>query len=85
VPGLHRYFDGQAERTATIQRLTLTLILKAVEIEQLFSAGGQNPSVRDTFRLDILGESSLYRLESLKSYNPTTHSAVCTFIRLTKD
>ena len=85
VPGLHRYFDGQAERTATRQRLTLTLILKAVEIEQLFSAGGQNPSVRDTFRLDILGESSLYRLESLKSYNPTTHSAVCTFIRLTKD
>ena len=85
VEGLHRYFDAQAERTASRQRLTLTLLLKAVEVEQLLSFDYQSPSVRDTFRLDILGESSLYRLESLKSYNPATKSAECTFIRLTKD
>ena len=85
ITGLHRYFDDEIKRLATRQRLSLTLRLTPAEIEQLLSADTNGPSIRDTFRLDIFNESSLYRLESLNYYNPTTRSAECTFIRLTKD
>ena len=85
VLGLHRYFDKAAERMASRQRLTLTLRLTPSEMCRLLEAEGSFASVRDTFRLDILGESSLYRLESLKSYDYSRGCAECTFIRLTND
>lgn len=85
VLGLHRYFDKAAERMASRQRLTLTLRLTPAEMCRLLEAEGSFASVRDTFRLDILGESSLYRLESLKSYDYSRQCAECTFIRLTND
>lgn len=85
ITGLHRYFDAQAERTTTRQRLSLTLHLTPAEVEQLLSADSNGPTIRDNFRLKTFNESSLYRLESLKNYDPSTRSAECTFIRLTKD
>lgn len=85
VKGLNRFYQQSAERIATRQRVKLSLHLSPVEIMQLLSAEGNHPNLRDCFRLNILGESSLYRLESLKNYNPHTRQAQCTFIRLTKD
>ena len=85
VGGLHRYFDRAAERMASKQRLTLTLHLTPIEVLRLMEADGGFATIRDTFRLDILGESSLYRLESIGSYDCAKGLAKCTFIRLTND
>ena len=85
VAGLNRFFKESLERLATRQRLTLTLRLSPLELTQLLSDQSNYPSLRDNFRFNILGESSLYRLESLHSYDPESRSAKCTFIRLTKD
>ena len=85
VLGLHRYFDKSAERMASRQRLALTLRLSPTEMCQLMQAEGSFAGIRDTFRLNILGESSLYRLESLDSYDCNNQCAECTFIRLTND
>ena len=82
IEGLHRYFDKRAARTAKRQRLSLTVRLSPIDMESLFSANPAGASIRDSFRLKIFNESALYRLESLKSYNPATNSAECTFIRL---
>ena len=85
VAGLNRFFKESLERLATRQRLTLTLRLSPLELTQLLSDQSNYPSLRDNFRFNILGESSVYRLESLHSYDPESRSAKCTFIRLTKD
>ena len=85
VEGLNRFYAQSAERLATRQRLTLSLHLSPVELKQLLSAEGESPNFRDCFRFEILGESSLYRLESLQAYDPISRRAQCTFIRLTKD
>ena len=82
IEGLHRYFDKRAARTAKRQRLSLTVRLSPIDMESLFSANPAGASIRDSFHLKIFNESALYRLESLKSYNPATNSAECTFIRL---
>ena len=85
VVGLHRYFNKAAERMGSKQRLTLTLHLTPVDVCRLMETEGAYACVRDTFRLDILGESSLYRLESIGSYDCGKGLAECTFIRLTND
>jgi len=85
VSGLNRFFAESLERLATRQRLSLTLRLNPLEVKRLLADQDEFPSLRDNFRLNILGESSLYRLESLNSYDPESCSAKCTFIRLTKD
>ena len=85
VVGLNSFFKDSLERLATRQRLSVTLRLSPLEMTELLSDQDNYPSLRDHFRFNILGESSLYRLESLHSYDPQSRSARCTFIRLTKD
>lgn len=85
VLGLCRYFEAHAERVAKRQRLVATLSLSPAEVMALLSIESEGATIRDTFRLKLFNESSLYRLESLKNYNPTTKSAECTFIRLMQD
>jgi hypothetical protein len=67
------------------QRLTATLRLSTAEVVSLLSAEGEGATIRDSFRLQLFNESSLYRLESIKEYDPSSQSAECTFIRLMKD
>lgn len=85
VVGLSRYFEQHAERVAKRQRLTATLRLSTAEVVSLLSAEGEGATIRDSFRLQLFNESSLYRLESIKEYDPSSQSAECTFIRLMKD
>jgi hypothetical protein len=85
VVGLSRYFEQHAERVAKRQRLTATLRLSPTEVVSLLSAEGEGATIRDSFRLQLFNESSLYRLESIKEYDPRSQSAECTFIRLMKD
>jgi len=85
VKGLNRFFKEQVERTATKERVTLTLNLTPFEIEQLFEQQQLYPTLRDTFRLSILNNSSRYRLESIRNYSVEEQKALCTFIRLTND
>lgn len=85
IEGLNRYFKDEIERIATRQRISATINLSPVEIEQLFISNGICPSVRDTFRLTINNSSSLYRLESIESYSADKQSAKCSFIRLAYD
>lgn len=85
VRGLNRFYEESLARLATRQRLELTLSINPLELERLLSCQDLYPSLRDTFRFKILGESSLYRLESVQAYDPESCSAKCTFIRITKD
>ena len=85
IAGLSRYFEPSAERVTKRQRLTATLSLTPTEIASLLSTEAEGATIRDTFRLKLFNETSLYRLESIKSYNPDSQNAECTFIRLMKD
>ena len=80
VAGLKQYFEPQARRIAQSHRLCATVILSPADVENLFSLATNAPSVRDLFAIEVLGQQALYRLESLKSYDPNTGKAVCTFI-----
>lgn len=82
VEGLHRYFDKAMQRVSKGKRVEVTLSLSPLEIAELFDLESVNPTVRDNFRLVIFGESEHYRIESIKSYDPESQSAKCTFIQL---
>ncbi|MBQ9137084.1 MAG: hypothetical protein IJX65_00420 [Alistipes sp.] len=86
IAGLNRFFKDAVARLTTRQRLSLSLHLTPAELARLLSTEENSfASLSDNFRLDILGESSLYRIESLQSYDAERQSAKCTLIRLTKD
>ncbi len=62
--------------------VTLSLRLRASDIENLFKLEALMPSIRSTFRLTINGESHLYRLVRLESFDVSQPSTECTFITL---
>lgn len=82
VTGLHQYFDKSMERIANGKRLSATLKITPLQIVQLLKTQGDNPTVRDNFKLTVFGQSGMYRIESIKSYNPQHREALCTFIQL---
>lgn len=84
--GLHRHYDAVVERQTLRQRLTIVLHVAPDEFAALeWADGGTHASLRSTFRLDAGGESSLYRLEAVESYDPRSGAAKCRFIRLMRD
>ncbi len=69
VEGLHHYYLPQLERNCEGQSITLDLHLTTAEAASLFTADGPIPSVRHRFRFNIQGESSLYRLVKVESWD----------------
>ena len=85
LAGLGRYFEQRTERIKRRQRLSATINISPVEIVSMLSVEGSGPTIRDTYRIKLFNESSLYRIESIKNYDPVTKCAECTFIRLNQD
>ena len=85
VVGLHCYYDECLRRERDRQRLTLTLKLTPIEINNLFKLEGEHPTVRSLFRLTIGGESSLFRLERAARVESDGTTVECQFLRTTKD
>ena len=83
--GLARYHMPRLLRQSEGQHITLDIALTAAEVASLFSEDSIDISFRNTFRLTIAGESSLYRLVKVEGWNREEQRARCTFERLLKD
>jgi hypothetical protein len=67
------------------QQVTLNISLTTAEAASLLSDEGANLSLRNTFRMAIEGESSLFRLVKVEGWDHEKKTARCTFERLLKD
>lgn len=85
LQGLNRYHTDKLARLCNGQTLTLDLHLTTAEIASLFTADGTIPSLRTRFRFTIQGESSLFRLAKIESWNTDNATLRCTFERELKD
>ncbi|MBQ7856822.1 MAG: hypothetical protein IJ348_06905 [Alistipes sp.] len=83
--GLHRYYDAAMGREAEGHYLTLTLRLSPLDVERLLYPQRGEASLMSLFRLTHEGEQSLFLLDRLQEYSPSTQEARCRFLRLTKD
>lgn len=82
IEGLSIYHRPMIERRQKGRYVTLSLRLRASDIENLFKLEALMPSIRSTFRLTINGESHLYRLVRLETFDPSQPSTECTFLTL---
>jgi hypothetical protein len=78
--GLHRYYDTQLAEETTRQMLECDIHISPVEYAALFDPTSA-VTLRSHFRLEACGQSSLFRLERIESYNPQNHTAHCIFAR----
>ena len=85
VVGLHRYHDKALKERATCQRLTTDIYLPPEEYVALFDPSGTDANIRSRFRLNIGGDSSLFRLDAVESYDAKSYIARCRFQRLCND
>ena len=83
--GLHSYYDAELEERSTRQRLECDLRLSPVEYAALFDPDGGGATIRSNFRLMVCGQSALFRLESIESYDAKSHVAHCVFVRRLSD
>ena len=85
IEGLRTYYLPHLQRLAEAQTLTLDLCLTTAEATSLLTANGPIPSLRRLFRFTIRGESSLYRLAEVESWNSENGVVRCKFLRLLND
>lgn len=83
--GLSRYHLPYLLRQSEGQQITLNITLTTAEAASLLSDEGANLSLRNTFRLAIEGESSLFRIVKVEGWDHEKKTARCTFERLLKD
>lgn len=83
--GLHRYYDTELRERAMRQRLECDIRLLPMEYASLFTPNEGGATVRSNFRLKACGQSSLFRLESIESYDVETKIARCVFVRRLTD
>ncbi|MBQ5690888.1 MAG: hypothetical protein IIV24_05300, partial [Alistipes sp.] len=83
--GLSRYHLPRLLRQSEGQQITLNISLTTAEAASLLSDEGATISFRNTFRLAIERESSLYRLVKIEKWDNEHKTARCTFERLLKD
>ena len=83
--GLNHYHESRFESLRNQQVVSLQLRLTPTDIEQLFIFDGVTPSIFDTFRFTLNGESALYRLDAIEEFTPGQPSTRCRFTRLDRD
>ena len=83
--GLHRYYDTELKELSTKQRVTCRLRVMPHEYVDLFDPESEGASILSLFRLNIEGESSLFRLCAIDEYDMATNRATCVFQRITTD
>ena len=85
MEGLSRHFLPMLLRRRDSQQVALDLCLTTAEIATLFTADGTNPSLRSRFRLNINGESSLFRLARVERWSSESNVVRCLFERELND
>lgn len=83
--GLCRYHQPELERLTKAQRITLDLTLTTAEAMSLLTDSCPSISVRNTYRIEVGGESSLYRIVKVEDWEPRQKRLRCTFERILKD
>ena len=78
--GLHRYYDTQLAEVAKRQMVECDVHISPAEYAALFDPNS-DVTLRSHFRLEVCGQSSLFRLECIERYDTTTHVAHCIFAR----
>ena len=81
IEGLSIYYKPQLQRESERQRVEADILLTPSEVVSLFRSDGTKPSVRAKFRLKIGGESSLFRLVGVDSWNTRSGLLHCHFER----
>ncbi len=85
VEGLRAYHIPALSRQTQGQRITLDIVPTIAETASILTESGPKPSVRKLFRFEIEGESSLYRIVKIDSWNTENGVVRCTFERILKD
>ena len=70
---------------ATRQWLTAKVVIHPEEYVDLFDPSTSGATIRSLFRLGIGGDSSLFRLDEISSYDMVSHVAECRFQRILRD
>jgi hypothetical protein len=83
--GLHRFYDNQLREGAERQRVTLRLRLSPAEYVAIFDPDNTGATIRSRFRLQVGGNSSLFRLDEVVEYDAERGVAKCRFQRLMQD
>ena len=79
IAGLHHYHLPTLLRQRDCRRVCLDLHLTTAEIASLLTADGPKPSLRSKFRLNIQGESQLFRLVRVEQWDTKSNIVRCTF------
>lgn len=82
--GLHHYYDRQMLEMASRQRITMDIALRPADYIALFDPDGE-ATIRSQFRLQMGGNTSLFRLEEIVAYDAERGVARCKFQRLISD
>lgn len=83
--GLHRFYDNQMSECAERQLVTMNISLSPIEYIALFSPDNDGATIRSRFRLQIGGNSSLFRLDEIVAYDAECGVARCRFQRMMCD
>lgn len=83
--GLHRYYDSELRERAECQRLECDLRLEPLEYAALFDPYSSGATLRSLFRLNACGQSAIFRLDAIESYDTKSHVAHCVFVRRITD
>ncbi|MCL2560880.1 MAG: hypothetical protein FWE10_00970 [Rikenellaceae bacterium] len=82
VAGIHRFWDGSVEALRRARCVELSLVLHPEEIEAFVSPNALGRDFRALYSLTLDGEKSLFRLEEICDYNPSSGRAVrCRFVQ----
>lgn len=79
IEGLHHHYLPMLHRQRDGRRVTIDVCLSTAEIATLLTSDGTKPSLRTKFRLNINGESGLFRLAKVGSWNTDTNIVQCCF------
>lgn len=83
--GLHSYYDNELGEQRSRQYVTITLRLSPARYAALLDPDAESGNIRSRFRLCVGGNSSLFRLDEMVSYDPVGGIARCRFGRLLND
>lgn len=83
--GLHHYHERELRERAEREELHCSIHLSPLEYASLFDPQSAGATLRSRFRLGFDGQTSLFRLQSIDSYDVDSHTAECTFQRTLTD
>lgn len=83
--GLNNYYINYLQEMAQRELFVCDIHLNAKEFISLFDLDDGDVTILSRFRLDLNGNSSLFKLHEIDSYDPSTGIARCSFHRTMND